>query len=116
MLEMVRPDMSDQFELLLAAQPAGAAYARASDPGTSHGAAASVRGEEANRVEGMVLDAIRASITGLICWEIVERTGLIYSTATPRLKPLVLKGLIRDSGLRRRSPSGRPCIVWVAVN
>ena len=38
--------------------------------------------------------------------------GLDGSTERPRRGELVTQGLVEDSGLRRKSASGRDCIVW----
>lgn len=102
--------MSDQYEMF-----SGEAYARGSDPGTSHAAAESVRGEDATRMEIKVLNAIRSSPQGMTNHEIVESTGLTWNTASPRVRPLVRKGWIADSGERRVGPTNRKCIVWKAT-
>lgn len=88
-------------------------YARTTDPTTSHVAAASIR--QANHMETVVLDAIAASPNGLTNHELVEATGLAWNSCTPRIRPLVRKGLVRDSGIRRAGPSYRKCIVWKAI-
>lgn len=93
----------------------GEAYARATDPGTSHAAARDMRGEEANRREKTVLYAIRNSTEGLTNHEIVRLTGLNWNTASTRIAPLRRKGLVKNSGLKRPGPSGKQCIVWQAV-
>lgn len=95
----------------------GQAYARATDPGTSHAAAKAVKGEEAGRLERQVVMALELGPgDGLTTHEICAIYGLEYGSVTPRIKPLVRKGLVVDSGIRR-VPEGRTKagIVWKAV-
>jgi DNA-binding MarR family transcriptional regulator len=103
--------MTQQLEL-------GQAYARTTDPETSHAAAESVKGSEATRLEAMVVMALvkRENKAGLTTHEIAKVTGLEYGSVTPRIRPLVKKGWIMDSG-ERRIPEGRTKagIVWRAV-
>jgi hypothetical protein len=91
------------------------AWARNSDPDTSHAAAIALGRRKINALERMVLRALWDSVDGLTNHEIVERTGLSWNTATPRVHPLVIKGLVKDSGRRRAGPSGKSCIVWEPV-
>ena len=90
-------------------------FAPFSEPGTSREAADSVR-QVAAGLEAAVLELLRAvAPAGLTDAEIEARTGLGPNTARPRRVGLVLKGLVRDSGQRRLTPSGRAARVWVAV-
>lgn len=90
------------------------AYARKTDPGTSHAAAASVE-PELNELEGKALDALLlAGARGMTLDELVLHTGLDKVTVSPRLKPLRIKGKVRDPIDRRPGNSGRPQSVWVA--
>jgi DNA-binding MarR family transcriptional regulator len=94
----------------------GEAYARVEDPETSHEAADAVRGEHASRLELAVLKALRDHPAGLTAHELIAITGIPNESLTPRLAPLRRKGLITDSGERRKGPtSNRRCIVWIAV-
>jgi uncharacterized membrane protein len=94
----------------------GAAYARNTDPETSHQAAKVVAEEQANELEAQVLAAIKSHPQGLTNHEIVQITGLSWNTSSPRIRPLCRKNLVRDSGERRKGPgTNRRCIVWVAV-
>lgn len=93
----------------------GDAYARKHDPDTSQRAASFMRGEIANKLERKVLNAVRSSPAGLTNHEIVALTGLTWNTATPRVRPLVRKGYVMDTGKRRIGPTNRPCIVWIAT-
>lgn len=90
-------------------------FAPFSEPGTSREAAAAIRPHAAG-MEAAVLDAIRsAGAAGLCDHEIEAATGYIHQTASARRRGLVLKGLVRDSGQRRSTPSGRAARVWVAA-
>jgi hypothetical protein len=91
------------------------AYARATDPDTSHEAAEHVRGELATKLEAVVLSALREHPNGLTNHGLVRVTGIDWNTITPRIAPLVRKGLVFDSGKRREGPTNRTCIVWKAT-
>ncbi len=80
---------------------------RASDPDTSHAAAAIDRTSLRARVENV----LRRYSPGLTDWEITAALGL-----DPHRKPSVGKrrqevGAV-DTGHRRPSPDGQPCAVW----
>lgn len=90
--------------------------ARGSDPQTSQDAAESIN---AATLFATVVDELREARIGLTTHEIAHRTGISWGTITPRMKPLRLKGLIYDTGLRRswygspgNPPSDRLSIVW----
>jgi predicted ArsR family transcriptional regulator len=85
------------------------AYARTLHPETSHAAARSVRPTD---LEACVLRALRSCKDGATSFELAELLGLSLVTVSPRLRPLVNKRLVRDSGRTRRGDSGRPRIVW----
>lgn len=101
-------------------QAQGEAYARRTDPGTSHAAAKSVE-PVANSIEKIVSDAVISSgITGMICDEIVAKTGLHWNTVSPRLAPLARQKIIKaktmhlaDKPLTRKGQSGRAQTVWI---
>jgi len=88
------------------------AYARRTDPWTSHEAAASMVEAKTNRYEGIVLACLQRH-GGCTIAEAVALTGEPYETLSPRFKPLVKKKKIHDSGIKRRNTSGRQAIVWV---
>ncbi len=88
------------------------AAARNSDPDTSHLSAAFMRKEKANRLEALVVSTLRIHSHGLTNHELVTATGVDWNTITPRIAPLVRKGLVYDSGERRKGSTNRPCIVW----
>lgn len=50
---------------------------------------------------------------GMTAYEAVEITGRIKDSIAPRFTELRHKGLIVDSGKKRKTPSGRNCIEWV---
>lgn len=52
--------------------------------------------------------------TGGTCDEIEQAMGLSHQTASARIRELNMKSRIFDSGLRRRTRSGREAIVWFA--
>ena len=65
------------------------------------------------RLESLVLEAIRAAGPGGLCDHEIERvTGLKHQTASARRRELVLRGLIKDSGTRRKTDSGRDAKAW----
>ena len=72
---------------------------------------------DVNKLEGMVLNAIRsAGANGMTQTELLAKfPGYSYSSITARPSALKRKGLILDSGLRRPSPNGRNQMVIVAV-
>ena len=47
--------------------------------------------------------------------EMEDLLGMIGSTVRPRRRELFLIGKVKDSGLRRKTPSGRYAIVWIAT-
>jgi hypothetical protein len=93
-----------------AADPAG--LARHTDPGTSKAAA---RDFSSIGVAAAVLRAVREAAMGLTIEECAGITGLSLVTVSPRFRPLANRGLIRDSGRRRRNHSGKLAIVWTAI-
>lgn len=81
---------------------------------TSEDAADSIA-PQVGRLQSVVLDAIRAAGSrGLTDEELQSRLGLRPNTARPRRCELYLKGLVKDSGVRRATASGRTAAVWVA--
>ena len=53
--------------------------------------------------------------TGATDEEIQRGLGINPSTQRPRRIELVERGLVRDSGLKRRTESGRNAVVWEAA-
>jgi hypothetical protein len=89
-------------------------YVKSSD--TSRDAAESMR-PHVTYVERQVLGFIvRAGpFRGATCDEIECASGIHHQTASARLRGLFLKGLIKDSGARRPTRSGRAARVYVAI-
>jgi hypothetical protein len=52
--------------------------------------------------------------TGGTCEELEYALDLRHQTCGPRLKELAVSGAIVDTGMRRRTRSGRKAIVWLA--
>lgn len=88
------------------------ALARSSDPSTSVEAGESVKTTE---LEDLVLEELFANPTGLTTRDIAKLIMRDLVSVSPRMKPLVAKGAVRDSGIRARGPSGRQQIIWQAV-
>jgi predicted ArsR family transcriptional regulator len=85
------------------------ARARRRDPDTSHDAAASIRMSD---MERRVYRCLGGKLGAATSFEIAAFLGLSLVTVSPRLKPLVEKGLVRDSGRRKLGETGRPRIIW----
>ncbi len=83
------------------------ALARSTDPQSSHDAARSV---DTSTLEALVLDVLAAYPAGLTSKELARITGEDRVTLSPRLRPLVRKGLARETNTRR----GRS-IVWAVA-
>jgi predicted transcriptional regulator len=91
------------------------AYARSTDPETSHAAAASLE-PELPRLESAVHRALQAAgKTGCTTHELAVILNMSLVTVSPRIAPLVRKNLVVKSAKRRCAGSGRPSIVWVAT-
>jgi hypothetical protein len=82
---------------------------RQRDPLTSKKAAATVPVAE---LEDRVLRALRLSRDGLTTHELSFTLKVDLVSVSPRMKPLVRKGLVENSGRFRRGNSGRASIVW----
>jgi hypothetical protein len=82
---------------------------------TSNAAADSMI-DHVGRLQGEVIDQIRQRhLHGATCDEIEVALGLAHQTVSPRVYELHKKGLIVDSGLRRKTRSGRGAKVWVTA-
>lgn len=87
------------------------ALARRSDPATSKEAAASVN---TTALEAAVVGALKAH-GPMTSFEISDVLRLSLVTVSPRIAPLRDKGIVVDSGERRKGDSGRSRIVWRLV-
>lgn len=86
--------------------------ARATDPQTSHEAAASVR-LRAGHTRGRALVALAAAgPCGLTDFELAARTGVPQTSIGVRRKELQRVACVEATDRRRLSPSGTPAIVW----
>jgi predicted ArsR family transcriptional regulator len=85
------------------------AWARRGDPDTSRRAASSVN---PTALEAKVFGALKSNPSGLTSFEIADVLRLHLVTVSPRLRPLVNRGLVEDSGQRRIGASGRKQTVW----
>ena len=52
---------------------------------------------------------------GMTCDEVERWTGLSHQTASARVNELWMAGRLQDSGLRRKTRSGRNAAVYVAT-
>ena len=82
---------------------------------TSYEAAESMEDSVAT-LRDRVLDLLRAYTDGLTTDEIEQRLGLNHQTASPRVWELHKRGLIGDSGKRRKTRSGRQARVYRALS
>lgn len=88
------------------------ALARAADPSTSVDAAAGVH---TTALEDLILEELFANPAGLTTRDIAAAIQRDLVSVSPRMKPLLTKGAVRDSGIRALGISGRQQIIWQAV-
>ena len=83
---------------------------------TSQAAATAIR-KDAPTLRQRVLAELRkvAHLGGLTDEEMQVRLDMNASTQRPRRVELVQAGLVKDSGTRARTRSGRNAVVWVAT-
>lgn len=99
------------------------AHARRTDPGTSHAAAKSVKNQTETHDRILELferfgDATDEDL--LVYWRQLRSLEENWPSISPsglrsRRAELVALGLVRDSGHRSTTESGRSCIVWESV-
>lgn len=78
-------------------------------------AAAEALAPKLGRLQRMAETAIRdAGWLGLTADELAARLNMDRWSIQPRTSELKRKGLIRDSGQRRRNTTGKMAIVWIA--
>jgi predicted ArsR family transcriptional regulator len=102
--------MSAQLSLLEGAPLR--ALARATDPITSHQAAAKA-GPLVHVHVQLIRDAFRKGGDGTI-YELAARVGLTHVQVARRMPDLLERGQVFVTGETRLSPSGRACRVWGA--
>jgi hypothetical protein len=76
---------------------------------TSEAAAAAIVGDLA-RLEAVVLSVIKAR--PCTCDAVEAVTGLAHQTASARIRALVLRDRLVDSGERAKTRHGRAAVVW----
>lgn len=91
-------------------------YSKKAPIGTSEIAAARIATFAPNQRERVYAVIQSAGVYGLTDEEGETLTGIKTQSYTPRRGELVRDGLIRDSGDRRKTQSGCPAAVWVAVS
>lgn len=100
--------MAEDYPLFSGVPP----HVRGSDT-SAEAALAALEGSQS--VRAAVLRAIRClGLAGATDDELEASLGLRHQTLSARRRELVLLGAVRDSGLRRRTSSGRRATVWVA--
>jgi hypothetical protein len=99
-------DDGDSYDLYNGVPP------HVADSDTSYSAARSVE-DDASAIRARVADAIRRSDDGLTCDEVEVLLALRHQTASARIRELVLKHAVKDSGERRKTRSGRQAVIWV---
>jgi DNA-binding MarR family transcriptional regulator len=110
----LQPDLFADWSPPIPPSPLPRAFARASDPVTSHLAAADIA-VRLPELEEEVLRAVKiAGAYGATLDEICAVTGLDKVTTSPRLKPLERKGLVRRNGTRL-GRARKQQTVWLAV-
>jgi predicted transcriptional regulator len=70
--------------------------------------------ENITSLRAAVLELIRESgQNGVTCEELESVLAMKHQTASARIRDLAKAGRIMDSGMRRKTSSGRAAIVWV---
>lgn len=90
------------------------AYARATDPQTSHEAAQSVK--RIGETHRLILQVLQTAMTDTeLVHQIHQNYGLVASESGIRSRraELVAQGYVEDTGARVKLASGRNSIVWV---
>lgn len=83
-------------------------FARNTDPGTSHSAAAAFL-PLVKVHEGRILEALVRPMT---CYEIADAARMDHVAVARRMRKLVDESKVLESGETRPGPNGRPCTVW----
>ncbi|GJL53947.1 MAG: hypothetical protein NPIRA02_10790 [Nitrospirales bacterium] len=86
-------------------------YAHASDPQTSHDAAKeakAIRGEH----QKLILRVMHRCTNGMTFEDIASCASLDYHQVGRRVCELRRAGLVRDSGRKRKTRTGRSAVVW----
>lgn len=78
---------------------------------TSREALESIEGVS-GEIDKKIVSVIRAR-TGATDEEVEDQTGMKHQTISANRRHLVERGVLRDSGQRRNTRSGRSAIVWI---
>jgi hypothetical protein len=78
--------------------------------GTSAAAAQSIDEDDLSRLEAWVYEVIAKQPQ--TCDSVEATTGLAHQTVSARIRGLVLRDQVIDSGLRARTRHGRKAVVW----
>lgn len=100
--------MNDTYDGDLFSAP----YVKGSE--TSKAAAKSIK-ESASSIRAKIFVMIESSPDGMTCDEVEAKTGLLHQTASARVRELVLQKRISDSGVKRKTRSGRGAVVYEAM-
>lgn len=65
------------------------------------------------KVERSILRLLAHYFAGMTDDELERHTGGLHQTVSASRRGLVLKGLVKDSGKRRATRTGRPAVVWI---
>jgi hypothetical protein len=70
---------------------------------------------------GSIRDRVRALIEDMGCLgstdeELERKLSMRHQTVSARRRELVLMGMVKDSGVKRRTTSGRKAVVWIACD
>lgn len=71
--------------------------------------------EDAGTLRARVFDEIKRLNRGVTCDELEHRLGMSHQTTSARVRELVLKGKIIDSGNRAKTRSGRSARLYVVA-
>jgi len=86
-----------------------------SDNDTSRGAAEAIAPHVSRLAEEVLEQIWLCGEEGSTCDEIEFLKDMKHQTVSARIRELKIKGRIKDSGLRRKTRSDRPAIVWVVT-
>ena len=107
----------DRFNWEASSEETGAS--RNSDPDTSRDAGESLSADALSRLYEIVVECLRRYKDGLTSHEIAHKTGIAWTTISPRMAPLRRRGLVYYTGIKRSwygSPgnpsSTRMSMVW----
>lgn len=91
------------------------ARARRCDPFTSHLSAGKITPRLGTIDDSIYKALLAVGESGATSDEIVEMTGIKYRSVTPRLKPMMRKGLVTGGNETRVGESGHKNLIWKAL-